>query len=281
MMGKFASVTATASLLPLLLLTILWGTQGVAQTAPAEPAPAAQTAAPAPAAQQPAAPNPAAQQPNGQPPGSGQEPADEEATSRRKKPKDYKNWTFNVGAGSNLDSGATKTWVRGGGFVGTVGVARNANKYLGVRADFMYADLPLRDSTQELAQATGATSYSYGVTLEPIINLPVTPHYGGYVLLGPGFYHRAGSLDGNSTVPGTACNAFWNWWGACTSSNISIPINGSFVNSSVNQYGYTAGAGITRKMPSGVEIYAEVRLMHGSGNNTTTDIHPVTIGFRW
>ena len=40
--------------------------------------------------------------------------------------------------------------------MGTVGVARNANKYLGLRADFIYANLPLRDSTLQLAQATGA-----------------------------------------------------------------------------------------------------------------------------
>ena len=44
----------------------------------------------------------------------------------------------------------------------------------------------------------------------------------------------------------------------------SIPLSGSFVNSSLNQFGYNVGAGVTRKMPSGVEIYVEFRLMHGS-----------------
>jgi len=277
MMGKFANMTASASLL-LLTATILWGAQGVAQTAPAEPTPAAQTAAPAPApaAQQPSTPRPGAQQP-----ASGQEPADEDSTLRRQKPKDYKNWTYNVGAGANVDSGATHTWVRGGGFVGTVGVARNANKYLGLRADFTYADLPLRDSTQQYALATGATSYALGVTVDPVINLPITPTYTIYILFGPGYYHRGGSLNGDTTVPGSSCNGFWNWWGACQNSNISIPLNNSFTSASINQFGYNLGGGVARKMPSGAEIYAEVRLMHGSGNNTTTDIRPITIGFRW
>jgi len=270
MMGKFASAIA----LTLLVLTILLGAQGFAQTAPAAP-----PAAPAPAAQQPAEPNPAAQTP-AQQPASGQEPADEESTSRRKaKPHAYKNWTFNVGAGANVDSGTTKTWVRGGGVVGTVGVARNANKYLGLRADFMYANLPLRDSTLRLAQATGATSYAVAVTLDPIINIPVTKLYSGYVLIGPGFYHRAGSLDGDTAVPGSACNAFWTWWGACP--NVSIPLSGSFVNSSQNQFGYNFGAGVARKFPSGVELYAEYRFMHGSHNGITTDMRPITIGLRW
>jgi hypothetical protein len=265
MTGKFATA------LTLLVLTILLATQGFAQ-APAGQAPAAA----APAAQQPSAPNPTAQQP-----ASGQEPADEESTLRRKKPRDYKNWTFNVGAGAGVDSGATETWVRGGGFVGSAGVARNANKYFGLRADFTYANLPLRDSTQNLAQATGATSYAYAITLDPIINVPVTKLYSGYILAGPLFFHRAGSLNGDTAIPGSGCNAFWSWWGACVNSNAFIPINGSFINSSQNQFGYNLGGGVARKMPSGVEIYAEVRLMHGSSNGITTDVRPITIGFRW
>jgi hypothetical protein len=266
MMGKFA---ATASVLALLILIILLGAQGFGQTA-------GQTSATPPAAQPPAAPPPAAQQP-----ASSQEPADEESSSsRRKRVHDFKNWVYNVGAGANLDSGTTRTWVRQGGFVVAAGVARNGNKYLGLRADFIFANLPLRDSTQELAQATGATTHAYSVALDPIINIPVTKLYTGYVLFGPSFIHRSGSLN-SDTVPGSPCNGFWNWWGACQSSNFNIPLSGSFANSSLNQFGYNVGAGVTRKMPSGVEIYGEVRLMHGTHNGITTDYRPITIGFRW
>lgn len=266
-MVKFASVSATARLLTLLLVTILLGAEGLGQSAPA-PAPA-----PDAAAQQPAATPPAA--------ASGQEPADEESTSRRVKPHDYKNWSYNVGAGANLDSGETRDWVRQGGFAAAGGVARNANKYLGLRADFIFANLPLRDSTQQLAQATGATSRVYSFAINPIINLPVTKLYGGYVTFGPAFSHREGSLSGDTALPGSGCNGFWTWWGACTNSNFSIPVNGNFVNSNVNQFGYDFGGGVTRKMPSGVEIYAEYRIMHSSRNGITTDYHPITIGFRW
>lgn len=279
MMGKFASVTATASALTLLVLMILLGGQGFAQTAPAgqTPAPAAQQpATPTPAASAPAASAPAAQQPD-----TSQEPADEVSASRRKKPHDYKNWVFDVGGGANLGGGTTRTWVRGGGIVGTAGVARNANKYLGLRADVIFADLPLRDSTLDLAQSTGARSYAYAITLDPIINLPVTNVWGGYVLFGASFDHRGGSLSGSTTVPGSSCNGFWQWWGACQTSNISIPLNGSFTNSNLNQGGYNIGAGVTRKTPSGVEIYLEYRLMHGTSNGITTDFRPITIGFRW
>jgi opacity protein-like surface antigen len=275
MIGKFAIARAltppvrTGLILISLILAILLGAQGFAQSTPS-----GQT----PAAQQPAAVSPAAQTPAAQKPDSGQEPADEESL-RRKKPHDFRNWDFNAGAGANLDSGTTHNYVRGGGFVGAVGVARNGNKYLGLRADFIFANLPLRDSAQQLAQATGATSYAYSFTLDPIINMPVTKEWSGYVLFGPAYYHRAGHLDSDTTVPGSACNGFWTWWGVC--SNVSIPLSGNFVNSSLNQFGYNFGGGVARKMPSGVEIYAEYRFMHGTGNSITTDFRPITIGFRW
>jgi opacity protein-like surface antigen len=270
MTGKFATTSAPPLLLLTGVLTMLLGAQGFAQTAPAGQSPAPQSA-PAPSAQQPAT----------QPPTSGQEPADEESTSRlrKKRPHDYKNWNFNVGAGANLDSGTTRSYVRGGGFVASAGAARNANKYLGLRADFFFANLPLRDSTLQLAQATGATTHVYSLTLDPIINVPVSGKYRGYILFGPGYYHRSGSLDSSTAVPGSACNGFWKWWGAC--SNIGIPLSGSFVHSSQNELGYNFGGGVAMKVPSGTEIYAEYRFMHGSSNSIATDFRPITIGFRW
>jgi hypothetical protein len=260
MIGKFA----TASALMFLVLMIVLVEQGSSQTAPA--------------GQTPAAP-PSTEQTPAQPSATAQEPADEESTSRRKKVHDYKTWNYNVGAGANLDSGTTKTFVRGGGFVGTAGVARNGNKYLGLRADFIFANLPLRSSTLELAQASGATSYMLGVTLDPVLNFSVTSKYGGYVLIGPGFYHRSGSLNSDTTVPGSPCNTFWTWWGTCF--NSSLPLNGKFVDASQNQFGYNFGGAVTRKMPSGVELYAEFRFTHGSHNGITTDVRPITIGVRW
>ncbi len=266
MTGKFA----TAFALTLLMFTLM-GPHAFAQTTPAEQAPAEQAPATTPA--------PAAQQPPAQAPDNSQEPADEDSLRKKVKPRDYKPWVFNVGAGANVDSGTTKTWVRGGGVVGAFGVARNANKYLGLRADFFYANLPLRDSTLQLAQATGATTYALDFTLDPIINIPVTKDWGGYVLFGPGYFHRGGSLSGSNAVPGSSCNPFWTWWGAC--SGPSIPLNGSFGSSSQNEFGYNFGGGITRKVPSGVEIYLEYRFTHGSRGGVTTDVRPITIGLRW
>src|SRR6266436_3539250 len=130
MIGKFA----TAIALTLLVLTILLGAQGFAQTTPAEQTPAATPPTPAPAAQQAAAQQPA----------SGQEPADEESTSRRKaKPHDYKNWTFNVGAG----------WRRGG----YGGRGAKCEQVFGAARGFLLCQL----ATARLYPATGAGHWSH------------------------------------------------------------------------------------------------------------------------
>jgi Outer membrane protein beta-barrel domain len=209
----------------------------------------------------------------------GNQEAPEESTSRRVKPKEYKNWSFSVGGGASLTSGATKNFVRGGGGVGAAGVARNYSKYFGLRLDFQFDNLPLRNSALQAAQAPGATSHVYTLMLNPIINIPATKEWGGYIVFGPAYFHRSGKLDSSTAVPGAGCNPFFTWWGPCLAG--SLPLNGHFLNSSENQFGYNFGGGITRKLRPNVDIYAEFRLLHGTHSGITTDIRPITVGIRW
>ena len=173
MIGKFATATA----LRLLILTVLLVGHGFAQAPVTGEAPAT-----------PAAPQqPATQQPSTAQSSADQEATEEESSSRRKKPKNFKSWNYNVGLGANVNSGTTKTFVRGGGPLVAGGVARNASKYLGLRADAVFADLPLRQSSLTLAQAGSASSYLFALTLGPVINIPVTKEWGGYLVFGGGY----------------------------------------------------------------------------------------------
>jgi opacity protein-like surface antigen len=256
---------------PVSVFTILLGAATVhAQQPPAQQPPAQQTPA-----QQP----PAQQQPDNQQ-SSSQEASPEEATPTRKtKVRDFKNWSFNVGGGADIVSGSTKTFVRGGGGVAAAGVARNYSKYFGLRADFQWDNLPLRNSALGLAQAPGATSHVYSVMVGPIINIPLTREWGGYLIFGPGYFHRTGKLDSSTAVPGSACNAFFTWWGACLSG--SLPLSGKFLSSSQNEFGYDLGGGVARKLRTNLEIYAEYRFVHAKHNGITTDFRPITLGVRW
>jgi hypothetical protein len=130
-----------------------------------------------------------------------------------------------------------------------------------------------------LAQAPTGTAYHYGAMLDPIFNIPVTKKYTGYALAGPAFLHRSGSLDSSTVVPGTTCNAFWTWWGTCFAG--SVPLNKSFLSTSQNEFGYNFGGGVARRVGQRLEIYGELRYLHGKHNGITTDLRPITIGVRW
>jgi len=283
MIGKFATAFGFRIMCALIVATILTGASTVyAQQTPAQAAPAGQPPAQKAPAQTSSAPS-AAPAPAGQAPDSQtgiQEASPDEISPRRKtKPHDYKNWAFNVGGGGSLTNGTTRQFVRGGGAVAAAGVARNFSKYLGIRADFQWDNLPLRNSTLQLAQAPGATSQVYSVLVDPIINIPVTKLWGGYILAGPAFFHRSGKLDSSTAVPGSACNAFFAWWGSCF--NSSLPLSKSFLSASQNEFGANFGGGVTRRVGSRLEVYAEFRYLHGKHNGITTDLRPVTIGLRW
>lgn len=268
MIRKFAGIPGFRFVQTLGLTVFLTGVVAVhAQDAPAQQPP-------------PASDQTQTQQSDTQQSSSSQEASPEEmGRERRNKTKNYKNWTFNVGGGVNLPNGTTNKFVRGGGGVAAAGVAHNYDKYLGLRLDFQWDNLPLRSSALLAAQAPGATSHVYSLLLDPIINIPVSSNWGGYVLFGPGFFHRSGKLDSSSAIPGSSCNTFFTWWGHCY--NASLPINGHFLNESQNEFGYNFGGGITRKIRPNMEFYAEFRYLHGKHNGITTDLRPITIGIRW
>jgi hypothetical protein len=271
MIRKFAMVSGFRVVLVLIFLTILAG----AATVHAQQAPAQQTQPQQPPAQQPPAQTP----PDNQQAGSQEPGPEEEIPARKPKPRGYKNWTFNLGGGTSFTSGTTQKFVRSGGGVAAAGVARNYSKYFGLRADFQWDNLPLRTSAMQAAQAPGATSHVYSFTLDPIVNFQVTRLWGGYVLGGPAFYHRSGKLDSSTAIPGSACNPFFTWWGSCTAG--SLPLSGRFLKANQNEFGENFGAGITRKIRPNIDFYAEFRFFHGKHGGTSTDLRPITIGFRW
>ena len=270
MSRKFATGSGFRVVLALVLATILAGAATVhaQQTQPQSPAPAQQ-----PQAQQSGDQPPASQQ-------SSQEASPEEIPTRKPKAPEYKNWVFNVGGGASLTNGSTKNYVRGGGGIAAAGFARNYSKYLGLRFDFQFDNLPLRTSALDLAQARTGTSQVYSFLFDPIINVPVTKAWSGYILAGFGYYHRTGKLGSSTAIPGSACNGFFLWWGNCF--NNSLPLSKNFISTSLNHYGENFGGGIARKVGPNIEIYGEFRYLHGKGaGGVTTDLRPITVGVRW
>jgi Outer membrane protein beta-barrel domain len=283
MIRKLRPLSKTQFVQGFILVTMLAGAAAVR----AQQDPAPQTPSQQPQKQQPPQTEPqpqsqpqdqsGSQQPSGQQ-SSSQEPS-EEIGMRKPKPKEYKNWSFTGGGGASLTRGATKNFVRSGGGVAAASVARNANKYLGLRLDFQFDDLPLRASALQSAGATGGNAHAYTWMLGPIVNIPVSKAWGGYVLGGVAFLHRTGALDSSSAIPGSACNPFFLWWGHCF--NGSLPLFGQFLHASQNEWGENFGGGITHRIRPNMEIYAEYRFLHGSHGGITTDLRPITVGIRF
>jgi hypothetical protein len=262
MIRKFAQVPASRVVQAAVLIAILAGAAIVeSQETPAQP--------------------PASQQPEQQQPekSGNQEATPEETAKPAKKGPAFKKWNFNVGGGANLPDGTTQKFVRSGGGVGAAGVARNYSAYFGFRLDFQFDNLPLSSNALQAAQAPGANSHVYSLMLDPIFNIPITKEWSAYVVVGPSFYHRSGKLYSSTAIPGAGCNSFFLWWGSCVDS--SLPLSGDFLKTSQNEIGENFGAGVARKITPKMEVYADLRVLHGAHNGTTTDLRPITIGVRW
>jgi opacity protein-like surface antigen len=260
MIRKFTAVSAVG--VTVCVLTLLAGTAIEAQQTSSQPAPVQQAPTAKPSDQQ-----------------SSSQEASQEETTRIAKPKLYKNWTFNVGGGASLTNGTTQKFVRGGGGIGAAGVARNFSQYFGFRADFQYDNLPLKQSALLSAQAPGASSEAYTLMIDPIINIPASKDWGGYIVFGGDYIHRSGKLDSSTALPGSGCNPFFTWWGNCF--DRSLPLNGKFLITSQNEFGYNFGFGLTHRITERIELYGEFRYLHGSKNGITTDLRPITIGVRF
>jgi hypothetical protein len=227
------------------------------------------------------------QQPSGQPsspqPSASQQSSSQEASPEesihRAKPKNYKNWNFNVGGGANVTSGATHQYVRDGGGVAAAGAARNFSQYFGFRADFQFDNLPLRQSALQLAQAPNGSSQVYALMVDALFNVPASRDWSGYFVLGPGFLHRSGKLDSSAALPGASCNGFYVWWGPCLAGG--LPLDQYFLKENQNEAAINFGAGIAHRIRTNLEIYAEFRIIHGSHDSRTTDVRPITLGVRW
>jgi opacity protein-like surface antigen len=273
MIRKFRTVPGLGLISSAIVMAMLAGVPTVSaqQT---EQAPAQQ-----PQTQPPQPQQPEAQQPADQQSGSNSQEASTEETTRTRKVKNYKNWTFNVDGGASLTNGTTAQFVRGGGGIIGGGVTRNASKYFGLRLDFQFDNLPLRNSALELAQAPSAINHAYTLMLDPVINISASKNWGGYIVFGASFVRRSGKLDSSSAIPGSACNPFFTWWGDCYAS--SLPISGRFLHENQNELGYNFGGGITRKVRGNTEVYVEFRYVHGKHNGFSTDFRPITLGVRW
>src|SRR5581483_7703222 len=177
MIRKFPGIPGSRLFATAVLMMILTGVAGLcAQQAPDQPQPNDQSQAQEPSGQS------STQGSSSQESSSSQEVSPEDiGKQRRAKAHNYKNWEFNVGAGASMPNGTTNQFVRGGGGIIGAGVARNYSRDFGFRLDVQWDNLPLRTPALQAAQTSSANDHAYLVNLDPIINIPATKNWGGYI----------------------------------------------------------------------------------------------------
>lgn len=193
--------------------------------------------------------------------------------------QDFPRWNFTIGGGVGFPQGTSANFANNGGqFV--VGGGPNIRRYLGLDAEFMWHDLPIKRNVIEALQVPNAEARVYAVTLNAIVPIPTHGKMGFYVIGGGGWYHRSGELTEPTFVHGEICAPFYLWWGGCVDG--IVPGSKTLASSSSDTFGGNIGGGITYSIRGGpLKIFSEIRYHHAPNNQVNTDLLPITLGVKW
>ena len=187
-------------------------------------------------------------------------------------------WNFNVGGGVGFPIKDTGKFVNDGGNF-SIGAGPNFGRFFGLKGEFMWQDLPLKQEVLTLTGSPDSSSRLYGLTGNLIFRIPTGTRLGLYAIGGGGWYHASGELTTPTVVPGTVCSPFWGWWGACTTG--LIPVDAVLASRSADAFGGNIGGGLTFRISGSMKFYTEVRYHHAGYHIGSIDVLPLTFGFRW
>jgi hypothetical protein len=185
--------------------------------------------------------------------------------------------TFEAGGGFNAPVGNDTPYITWGGNF-TVGGGLRFNKYFSTLLEYQFMDNKLPGALiAALGQgASGGNSYIQSITGSPVIDLLPKKTNSVYLAGGYGWYHKSTSF----TVQ--ECCDFYGY-----------PVTVDTTSFSSNQWGGNAGLGLSHRFggtygDGKTKIFAEARYTYihtpaiGQTNGLgTTELIPVTVGFRF
>jgi Outer membrane protein beta-barrel domain len=194
--------------------------------------------------------------------------------------QDAPRYNFTIGGGPGFPQGDIGNIVgTGGHFV--VGGGANLGHTLGFDAEFMWHDLPPKQSVIALTGAPDGSARLYSVTGNIMAHTSEARKFGGYGIGGIGWYHRSWELTTPTLSLGTVCLPSYVFWGVvCTNGLVSS--NAVLRSGSANAFGWNIGAGATFRLgESHGKFYTELRYHAAYFSHITTQVLPLTFGFRW
>jgi hypothetical protein len=191
-------------------------------------------------------------------------------------------FNFNAGGGFAFGNGDVGKFtdtsynaVAGGGL--------NLNHTLGVRAEYMYYNLAIKDSVKQFQGLQGASGNLQSITLNGFANFPVSGRWEVYGIGGGGFYRRSVSAPSKFLAANTVWQPAWIWWGITHDDNNLVSPAQTLSSHAISAGGFNFGGGITYRVPNfhHVKLYAEARYHRAYTGTSHTTVFPVTFGVRW
>ena len=194
----------------------------------------------------------------------------------------FNRYNFNVGGGFAIGRGDVDKFT-GTSFNGVAGGGWNFNRFLGVKAEYMYYNLGFNDGVKRDQGLQGADGSLQSLTLNGVANFRLPGRWGVYGIGGFGIYRRAVSAPSTFLAAGTVCQPAWIWWSIkCDNFGLVSPDQ---TLSSHTSYagGYNFGGGLTYRLPvlHHASVFAEGRYHHSYTGASETSVFPVTFGLRW
>jgi len=176
--------------------------------------------------------------------------------------------------GNTTDSNST-----GYGFL--LGGGYNFNKHIGLMLEYRFNDLGIASSV--INQLNSEISTQYGIngnthewsfSLDPVYNIHTHGKWGGYVTGGGGFYRLLTSFN-TPVDEGEECDFYYGCYEAYGNALVD--------HFSSNQGGLNFGGGVTWKPNPDQHggLFADVRYEWLDSPGNSTQVLPVTFGYRW
>ena len=191
----------------------------------------------------------------------------------------FEKWTGQVGAGFTVPVGDANDRVDTGWNL-NVAAGPRFNERWSLLFDFTWSKFGLKDSVENnsfnlnLRDLDGRAKV-WSISANPQFAFVRSESFTSYVTGGYGVYNRTVSIDSATRIGnGFVCD---DWLGFCTDALVVNDVE--LAKQSTYKGGYNAGAGVT--IGSTYKFFAEVRYHHMFTTNQSTQIIPVTFGFRW
>ena len=189
-------------------------------------------------------------------------------------------FNFDIGGGIGLPASTLSNYINSGGdFV--VGGGVNMGQFLGFNAEYMYQDLPPKQSVIALTGAPGGSARQNSITGNVLVHSLERHKFGFYGIGGIGWYHRSWELTAPTLAIGTTCLPSYAFWGVvCTNGLVSA--TQVLQSGSANAFGWNFGGGLDYRLgESHFKIYAEARVHYAYYSGINSRVIPLTFGVRF